>query len=390
MGKGRINLNAKSVRTKISVLVVVGICLSAGAVALHLKGGKMPPTVTNYETYNITTTTATLWADYDAGSWSSMNIRFEYRENSSDTWQYTDWHEVFGSGRWSKTIGGLNPNTCHEFRAIVQYDSSTLTSSAKMFETQAILPTIKFLEVTNVGETSARLNVSYDCGSYPEVDIRFSYKEIGCEGENTEWTTVSGSGTFSENVSNLTPGMVYLAQAITRYDNMLHLSDVGAFQTPHLPGHHAVPNYEAIGNVTAVLDGDTIHVSLTWVDKSAVGVKAGSGEAVRFAGGIDAPEIAEEGGEEAKEFVYNLCPPGTEVLLDLDSASYGPMLYRDLHGRLLSVIYVRRDNAWVNVNAQELRWGLEAYPRNNWLAYIGYGSEFDPYEWLADNYPYVL
>jgi len=390
--KRGINLNAKSVRAKILVLVVVGICVSAGAVVLHLKGEKMPPKIANYGTYSITTTTATLWADYDAGSWSSMKIRFEYRENFSDTWQYTNWHEASGSGRWSKTISDLSPNTCYEFRAVLQYDSSTLPSNAKMFETRAILPVIKILGATNVGETSATLNASYDCGSFSEIGIRFSYKEIGNEGENTGWTTISGSGTFSENISNLTPGMVYQIRAVTRYDNTLHLSDVGAFQTPQLPGRPAVPNYEAIGNVTIVVDGDTIHVSLTWVNKRATGVDAGSSEAVRFAGGIDAPEIGtEEGAGEAREFVNNLCPLGSEVLLDLDNgATYGAGPYRDIYGRLLAVIYVRGDNRWINVNAEELRWGLVAYPRNNWLAYIGFGSEFDPYEWLTENYPYVL
>lgn len=372
------------------MLAIVGICVCIGVVVLHSIGGKVLPAIANYGTYNVTTTTATIWADYDAVSWSSVKIRFEYKENSSEIWQYTNWHEVSGSGRLSKTIGGFSPNTFYEFRVVLGYNSNTLPNSAKRFGTQAILPIIRTLGATDVDETSATLTASYDCGSYSEIGIRFSYKEIGGKSENTGWGTVSGTGIFSQNIYNLNPGMVYQIRTETKYDNAFHLSDARVLQTLQLPGRPAVPNYEAIGDVTAVLDGDTIHVSLTWVDKSAAGVKAGSGEAVRFAGGIDAPEIAEEGGEEAKEFVYNLCPPGTEVLLDLDSATYGPMPYRDLHGRLLSVIYVRRAIAWVNVNAEELRWGLEAYPRNNWLAYIGYGSEFDPYEWLADSYPYVL
>jgi len=42
------------------------------------------------------------------------------------------------------------------------------------------------------------------------------------------------------------------------------------------------------------------------------------------------------------------------------------------------------------VNAEVLRWGLEAYPDFDWLKYAYFISEFNAQEWLEDNYPYVL
>ncbi|MDI6820126.1 MAG: thermonuclease family protein [Candidatus Hodarchaeaceae archaeon] len=146
------------------------------------------------------------------------------------------------------------------------------------------------------------------------------------------------------------------------------------------------PHFEAIGTVSYVVDGDTIWVSLTWVQENVKGITARTSESVRFSGGIDAPEMGSEGGREASGFISGLCPTGAEVYLDLEDKAIG---YRDAYSRLLAVIYVRIDNSWVNVNAELLRWGMEAYPRHNWLRYTFYSSESDPYEWLENDYPYV-
>ncbi len=378
----------------ILALVIAGICAGASVAVIHFGGGGPSPSmIENSGAHNVTITSVTLWVDYNVGS-QSTKIRFGYSENSSATWQYTSWAEVLGSGRLSKPISGLTPNTCYEFKVFLQYDSSTLTSTVKTFETQPIPPTIENFEVTNIDETSAVLNISYDCGSYPDINIQFSYKEIDGGGETTGGENVSGSGVFSENISNLTPGMVYLVQTVIRYDNTLHPDNVQVFHTPLLPGQLSVPNFEAVGTETAVADGDTIYVSLTWVKRSTTGVEAGSYETVRFAGGIDAPEDpGEECGPEATEYVANLSPRGTEVLLDLDNrAIYGAGPFRDIYGRLLAVIYIRKENTWVNINAQELKWGMEACPSNNWDEYASMPSEFSLYEWppYDNDYPYVL
>lgn len=149
------------------------------------------------------------------------------------------------------------------------------------------------------------------------------------------------------------------------------------------------PWYEATGTVTAVYDGDTIAVYLTWVHESIAGVYAGRTESVRFSGGMDAPELGNPGGYQARDFVIDLCPPGSQVYLDLDDYATGRGPYRDIYGRLLAVIYVKLGDSWINVNAEVLRWGMKAYPNHNWLKYTYFPSEFDPYEWLEETYPYV-
>ena len=155
------------------------------------------------------------------------------------------------------------------------------------------------------------------------------------------------------------------------------------------------PYYEVISHVTWVTDGDTIDV---WIENIVVEldpageVYESTYETVRFGGGVDAPESWMEGGPESKEFIENLIPVGTTVYLDLNDLSIGGQTgrpYRGVYERLIAVIYVEIEGWWVNVNAELLRWGMEEYPEFDWLKYIYYPSEWDPYEWLEDNYPYV-
>jgi micrococcal nuclease len=117
------------------------------------------------------------------------------------------------------------------------------------------------------------------------------------------------------------------------------------------------PHIERTEIVDRMIDGDTIVLQ--------------GGETVRFCG-INTPEIGpneETGGVEAKEFVENLCSPGTEIGLDVDD------LYpTDRYGRILAVVYLKVDGVWVNLNAELLRGGYAE-------VMLIPPSEFNPYEW---------
>ncbi len=155
-----------------------------------------------------------------------------------------------------------------------------------------------------------------------------------------------------------------------------------------------------ISTVNKVEDGDTIDV---WIENIVVDLdptgKVGeywpdNWEIVRFGGGIDASEMHENGGPECKEFVDNLIPPGTTVYLDLDNLAVNldGRRYRENGNRLVAVIYVVIEGRWVNVNAELLRWGMEAYPGNDWDEYTYIEAEHSLYDWppYDNSYPYVL
>jgi parallel beta-helix repeat protein len=145
-------------------------------------------------------------------------------------------------------------------------------------------------------------------------------------------------------------------------------------------------------------DGDTISV---WIENIVVPldptgeVYENTQEILRYGGGIDAPEDPwEEGGPESSEFMRGLIPPGSTVYIDLDNLGVDVhgRPYRDSGGRLLGVVYAVIDEQWVNVLAEILRWGMVAYPANEWDRYTYLDSEHSVYNWppYDNTYPYVL
>lgn len=164
------------------------------------------------------------------------------------------------------------------------------------------------------------------------------------------------------------------------------------------------PHYEIVACVNWINDADTIEVGIyklvTELDPGGE-ISEGTTERIRFGGGVDAPELTDytpprsgqPGSVEATEFIENLIPLRTTVYLDLNDLSVGGQTgrpYRGEYERLIAVIYTVIDGQWVNINAELLRWGLEEYPDFGWLKYRYYPSEWNPDDWLEENYPYVL
>ncbi|MGQ9788628.1 MAG: thermonuclease family protein [Candidatus Hadarchaeaceae archaeon] len=153
--------------------------------------------------------------------------------------------------------------------------------------------------------------------------------------------------TLKARILILIPFLVLLTAEIITGQNFDHGQDL-----------QGKPVIERIAVVSHVIDGDTIEVE--------------SGEKVRLVG-VDAPElrssdpVVRELAERAKEFVDNLCPPGSEIGLNVDDLEP-----RDRYGRILALVYIRDGGSWINLNAELLRSGLAE------ILYIP-PSEFNPY-----------
>lgn len=135
--------------------------------------------------------------------------------------------------------------------------------------------------------------------------ILFSILSSGCIGND-----------YSSNTDN------YISN-----DSSLNSSDFNNSQNNTTTAH-----YEKQGYCDYVVDGDTIDV---------VGVGR-----IRFSG-VNTPERAQAGYQEAKDFVKSYCL-GKTVYLDIDDAKN-----HDKYGRTLAVVYV--DNQ--NINALLLKKG---------------------------------
>lgn len=109
-----------------------------------------------------------------------------------------------------------------------------------------------------------------------------------------------------------------------------------------------------IGNVTKIVDGDTLDVGEIRVRLALV----------------NTPEIGEPGYEEAKRFAIGLCPPGSKVLVDEDDGQTGGSF-----GRMLAKVHCG-DNI---LNEQLLRSGL-AQILDNFCA----TSEFAKENWVQE------
>ena len=134
-------------------------------------------------------------------------------------------------------------------------------------------------------------------------------------------------------------------------------------------------NIDLIGKVIKVVDGDTLRIRVVRVFGSYKNVRPGDEKFVRLTG-IDAPELDEVGGIKAKLFVESLCPEGTELRFDIDDGAHswrGRSL--DKYGRLLAVVYVKKEDGLVNLNAELVRENLAAI-------ILDFESEFSPHDWL--------
>ena len=110
------------------------------------------------------------------------------------------------------------------------------------------------------------------------------------------------------------------------------------------------------GQVTKVVDGDTIEVD---------------GQSIRFAL-VSAPELYEETGEEAREYLEKICPVGSRVLVDEDD---GQTL-----GSYSRVVALVRCNAMIlneaviakNYATVQLEFcSLSEFSENTWAKQIG-------------------
>jgi uncharacterized repeat protein (TIGR01451 family) len=81
------------------------------------------PYVITKDATNVDDMNATLNMYYNFKWIGSGEVRFAYKEDIEETWQYTTWSSKSGSGTYSTQITGLSPGTSFIFKAQLQYFS---------------------------------------------------------------------------------------------------------------------------------------------------------------------------------------------------------------------------------------------------------------------------
>ena len=103
------------------------------------------PTVTTKAASGISTDSATLNMDYTVGGYSSLQVRFAYKESADSAWSYTAWVSKTADGSHSEALDGLASGTIYDFKAQLKYNDTcageTMIEGTILQFTTATVPT---------------------------------------------------------------------------------------------------------------------------------------------------------------------------------------------------------------------------------------------------------
>ncbi|MCK5259020.1 MAG: type IV pilin N-terminal domain-containing protein [Thermoplasmatales archaeon] len=90
--------------------------------------------------FNVQHNASTLIMGYDFEDYGSGRLRFAYKKQSEDNWEYTAWNPNTGDGIYHKRVAELSCETTYLFRAELKYEGTTIVSGvAKSFTTSDCL-----------------------------------------------------------------------------------------------------------------------------------------------------------------------------------------------------------------------------------------------------------
>jgi subtilisin len=167
----------------------------------------------------VGSTTATLNGDLTGlGDSSSSEVWFTYWEKGakSSTQQWTSKQTLTSTGSYSAGVSGLNPNTTYVVQAAANNGDTHTSGIQIQFTTNKELA-VQTNTATNVGSTSTTLNGDLTgLGDSSSSEVWFTYWEKGAKSSTQQWTskqTLTSTGSFSANVSGLSPNTTYVVQA---------------------------------------------------------------------------------------------------------------------------------------------------------------------------------
>ncbi len=201
---------------------------------------------------NVTRSSATLHGTLDGlGGASSADVQFKYwvQGQQGSTTQFTSFQTLTAAGSFSADISGLSANTTYVFRAQARDSAGTWTAGSTTTVTTNDVHDVDTESASNVTANTATFEATVtSLGGASSIDVQFKYWVQGDEANTSQWTpfrTVSSTGTFTEDVTGLSPNTTYVVRAQAR--NPSGEYDIGSEVTVTTPTAFAVETDAATG-----------------------------------------------------------------------------------------------------------------------------------------------
>ena len=183
---------------------------------LIFKSGSSKPTVSTAPATHITSTAARGGGNVSSDGGATVTARGVcWSRNPNPTTADDHTTDGSGTGTFTSSLTGLTPGETYHVRAYATNKHGTAYGMDLTFTEGSVIPTVSTAEITNVTATTAQGggNVSDDGGA--TVTARGV-----CWSRNPNPTTTdahtsdgSGTGTFTSNITGLTPGATYHVRA---------------------------------------------------------------------------------------------------------------------------------------------------------------------------------
>ncbi len=201
---------------------------------------------------NVTRSSATLHGTLDGlGDAASADVQFKYwvQGQQGSTTQFTSFQTLTSAGAFSADVSGLSANTTYVFRAQARDSTGTWTAGSNAQFTTVDVHDVDTESASNVTANTATFEATVtSLGGASSIDVQFKYWVQGDEANTSQWTpfrTVSSTGTFTEDVTGLSPNTTYVVRAQAR--NPSGEYDIGSEVTVTTPTAFAVETDAATG-----------------------------------------------------------------------------------------------------------------------------------------------
>ena len=206
-------------------------------------------TTSNSGTYFFTVTGLDSDTEYEYRAKIDYNSETKYgsivsfttlAEEPVNDWETTSPNLKTTTGAFDETIEYLIKDTDYEFQACVYYGEESpyqdefICGDTLEFTTLDISePMINTLSAVNIIDIGARLRGELtDLGEFASVNVLFEYRETGA----TSWTetsteTLTATGTFFRDLSNLDPNTEYDYRARVNFDGLTKFAGTETFTT---------------------------------------------------------------------------------------------------------------------------------------------------------------